>query len=214
MGHLYRMGNVVELQHAVLDHYMTIARERCSTTQEFRAAFGHLGQILAVEMTKNIAGEAKVIETPLEATEGFRMHTSVAIVPILRAGLALVDPFVDLLPKSVVIHLGMYRNEETAKPIWYYNKLDEQAPVARAIILDPMLATGGSVVVAVEALRNFGIDQVEVGCVIAAPEGIHAVQEFDGDVDLTICKIDDRLDENCFIRPGLGDAGDRYFGTA
>jgi uracil phosphoribosyltransferase len=165
-------------------------------------------------MTKNIAGEAKVIETPLEATEGFRMHTSVAIVPILRAGLALVDPFVDLLPKSVVIHLGMYRNEETAKPIWYYNKLDEQAPVARAIILDPMLATGGSVVVAVEALRNFGIDQVEVGCVIAAPEGIHAVQEFDGDVDLTICKIDDRLDENCFIRPGLGDAGDRYFGTA
>jgi uracil phosphoribosyltransferase len=113
----------------------------------------------------------------------------------------------------VVIHLGMYRNEETAKPIWYYNKLNEQAPVDRAIVLDPMLATGGSVVVAVEALRKFGIEQVEVGCVIAAPEGIQAVQEFDGDVDLTICKIDDRLDGNCFIRPGLGDAGDRYFGT-
>jgi uracil phosphoribosyltransferase len=208
------MGNVVELQHAIVDHYLTIARDRLSTQREFRTSLNHLGQILAVDMTRKFSGDATGVDTPLEATDGFRLHTSIALVPILRAGLALVDPFVELLPASVVMHLGMYRNEETAKPVWYYNKLDEQVPVDRALILDPMLATGGSVVAAVEALRRFGVSQIEVGCVIAAPEGIQAVQEFDVDVDLTICKIDDRLDDHCYIRPGLGDAGDRYFGTA
>ena len=208
------MGNVVELQHAIVDHYLTIARDRNSTQREFRTSIDHLGQILAVEMTRKISGDSKAVDTPLEAAQGFRLHTSIALVPILRAGLALLDPFVELLPTSVVMHLGMYRNEETAEPVWYYNKLDEQVPVERAVILDPMLATGGSVMAAVEALRTYGVAQVEVGCVVAAPEGIQAVQEFDADVDLTICKIDDRLDDNCFIRPGLGDAGDRYFGTA
>lgn len=208
------MGNVVELHHAIVDHYLTIARDRDSTQQEFRKSFDHLGQILAVEMTRNFPGDAKRVDTPLEATQGFRLHSRIALVPILRAGLALVDPFVELLPTSVVMHLGMYRNEKTAEPVWYYNKLDEQVPVERALILDPMLATGGSVMAAVAALRTKGVAQVEVGCVVAAPEGIQAVQEFDADVDLTICKIDDRLDDNCFIRPGLGDAGDRYFGTA
>ena len=208
------MGNVVELHHAIVDHYLTIARDRGTTQQEFRTSFDHLGQILAVEMTRKLPGDAQGVDTPLEATQGFRLHASIALVPILRAGLALVDPFVELLPTSVVMHLGMYRNEETAEPVWYYNKLDEQVPAERALILDPMLATGGSVMAAVEALRTYGVAQVEVGCVIAAPEGIQAVQEFDADVDLTICKIDDRLDDNCYIRPGLGDAGDRYFGTA
>jgi len=208
------MGNVVELHHAIVDHYLTIARDRDSTQQEFRKSFDHLGQILAVEMTRDFPGDANSVDTPLEVTQGFRLHARIALVPILRAGLALVDPFVELLPTSVVMHLGMYRNEETAEPVWYYNKLDEQVPVDRALILDPMLATGGSVMAAVEALRTYGVAQVEVGCVVAAPEGIQAVQEFDADVDLTICKIDDRLDDNCFIRPGLGDAGDRYFGTA
>ena len=208
------MGNVVELHHAIVDHYLTIARDRDSTQQEFRKSFDHLGQILAVEMTRTFPGDAEEVDTPLEATQGFRLHASIALVPILRAGLALVDPFVELLPTSVVMHLGMYRNEGTAEPVWYYNKLDEQLPVERALILDPMLATGGSVMAAVEALRTKGVSQVEVGCVVAAPEGIQAVQEFDADVDLTICKIDDRLDDNCFIRPGLGDAGDRYFGTS
>ena len=207
------MGNVVELQHALVDHYLTIARDRCSAQAEFCRSFDYLGQILAVEMTRNFTGDAKDIETPLEATKGFGLHSSIAVVPILRAGLALVDPFVQLLPTSVVMHLGMYRNEKTAKPIWYYNNLDEQLPVDRALILDPMLATGGSVVAAIEALRTFGVTQIEVGCVIASPEGIQAVQKFDVDVDLTVCKIDDRLDVNCYIRPGLGDAGDRYFGT-
>jgi len=208
------MGNVVELHHAIVDHYLTIARDRKSTQQEFRTSLDHLSKILAVEMTRKFPGDARGVDTPLEATQGFRLHASIALVPILRAGLALVDPFVELLPTSVVMHLGMYRNEETADPVWYYNNLAEQEPVERALILDPMLATGGSVIGAVEALRKFGVAQIEVGCVIAAPEGIQAVQEFDADVDLTICKIDNRLDDNCYIRPGLGDAGDRYFGTA
>jgi len=208
------MGNVVELHHAIVDHYLTIARDRNSTQREFRTSIDHLGQVLAVEMTRKITGDFQAVDTPLEATQGFRLHTSIALVPILRAGLAILDPFVELLPTSVVIHLGMYRNEETTEPVWYYNNLDGQVPVDRALILDPMLATGGSVVAAVEALRTFGVAEVEVGCIIAAPEGIQAVQESDVDVDLTICKIDDRLDEDCYIRPGLGDAGDRYFGTA
>jgi uracil phosphoribosyltransferase len=207
------MGNVVELQHALVDHYLTIARDRLSIQSEFCRSFNCLGQLLAVEMTRKFSGDAKEIETPLEKTKGFALHSSIAVVPILRAGLALVDPFVELLPTSVVVHLGMYRDETTAKPVWYYNNLDEQVLFDRALILDPMLATGGSVVAAIEALRRFGVNQVEVGCVIAAPEGIQAVQEFDIDVDLTICRIDDRLDFNSYIRPGLGDAGDRYFGT-
>ena len=208
------MGNVAELQHAIVDHYLTIARARTSTQQEFRAALDQLGKVLAVEMTRRIPCDVMKVDTPLESSQGFQLHSRIAIVPILRAGLALVDAFAELLPMSVVMHLGMYRNEETAEPVWYYNKLDEQSPIDRALILDPMLATGGSVMAAVEALRTYGVAQVEVGCVIAAPEGIQAVQGFDVDVDLTICKIDDRLDDNCYIRPGLGDAGDRYFGTA
>ncbi|MBT4693235.1 MAG: uracil phosphoribosyltransferase [Planctomycetaceae bacterium] len=208
------MGNVFELQHALVDHYLSIARDRQSTQEEFAASFNYLGQILAVEMTREFSGDVKVVQTPLEATQGFCLHTSIALVPILRAGLALVDAFVELLPTSVVLHLGMYRNEETAEPVWYYNKLDEHTPVDLALILDPMLATGGSVVAAIGALRKFGVPKVEVGCVIAAPEGVQTVQDFDSDVRLTICRIDERLDDDCYIRPGLGDAGDRYFGTA
>ncbi len=208
------MGNVAELQHAIVDHYLTIARDRTSTQQEFRVALDHLGKVLAVEMTRRISGDVINVDTPLESSQGFQLHSSIAIVPILRAGLALVDAFAELLPMSVVMHLGMYRNEETAEPVWYYNKLNEQQTVERALILDPMLATGGSVIASIEALRAFGVAQIDVGCIIASPEGIQAVKNFDADVDLTICKIDDRLDDNCYIRPGLGDAGDRYFGTA
>jgi uracil phosphoribosyltransferase len=208
------MGNVVELHHAMVDHYLTIARDRTSTQQEFRLSLDRLGNILAVEMTRKSSGEIKIVDTPLESTQGFQLNTNIALVPILRAGLSLVDAFVELLPMSVVMHLGMYRNEKTAEPVWYYNKLNEQQTVDRALILDPMLATGGSIIASIEALRAFGVAEIEVGCIIASPEGIQAVQDFDADVDLMICKIDEQLDENCYIRPGLGDAGDRYFGTA
>jgi uracil phosphoribosyltransferase len=208
------MGNVVELHHALVDHYLTIARDRTSPQQEFRSSLDRLGNILAVEMTRNISGDVIQVDTPLQSTEGFQLQTRIALVPILRAGLALVDAFVELLPISVVMHLGMYRNEKTAEPVWYYNKLNEQQTVDRALILDPMLATGGSVIASIEALRAFGVAQIEVGCIIASPAGIEAVQGFDTEVDLTICKIDEGLDDNCYIRPGLGDAGDRYFGTA
>ena len=208
------MGNVVELHHAIVDHYLTIARDRTSTQQEFRLSLDRLGNILAVEMTRKSSGEIKIVDTPLESTQGFQLNTNIALVPILRAGLSLVDAFVELLPMSVVMHLGMYRNEKTAEPVWYYNKLNEQQTVDRALILDPMLATGGSIIASIEALRAFGVAEIEVGCIIASPEGIQAVQDFDADVDLMICKIDEQLDENCYIRPGLGDAGDRYFGTA
>lgn len=207
------MGNVVELHHALVDHYLSIARDRTSTQQQFRTSLGRLGNILAVEMTRKMSGDTTFVDTPLQSTQGFQLQSSIALVPILRAGLALIDPFVELLPMSVVMHLGMYRNEETAEPVWYYNKLNEQKTVQRAFILDPMLATGGSVIASIAALRAFGVTQIEVGCVIASPEGIEAVQGFDADVDLSICKIDERLDDNCYIRPGLGDAGDRYFGT-
>ena len=208
------MDHVVELHHPLVEHYLTDARNSASTQQEFRSSLNRLGNILAVEMTRKIVVAASTVHTPLEVTQGFQLHTSIALVPILRAGLALVDSFVELIPDSVVLHLGMYRNEETAQPVWYYNKLDEQKQVDRAFILDPMLATGGSVIAAIEALRAFGVGEIEVGCIIAAPEGLKSVTEFDANVIVTVCKIDERLDENCYIRPGLGDAGDRYFGTS
>jgi len=207
------MGSVVEIRHAVVRHNLSIARDRNSTTSQFKSALSRLSDVLACETTRSLAGKEFEVETPLERTAGFEIMQSVGLVPILRAGLALVESHVSLLPFSKVFHLGMYRDEETALPVSYYNKLAESTPVETALILDPMLATGGSATAAIDALRTWGVTTIKLGCLIAAPEGIAAVQQFDSDVDITVCMIDQHLDANQFIRPGLGDAGDRYFGT-
>ena len=168
---------------------------------------------LAIELTRGLGAEDISVETPLALTSGKRITGKLAVVPILRAGLALVQPFRELLPEVVILHLGMYRDEQSATPVSYYNKLEMAPDIESAIVVDPMLATGGSAIAAIKALQANGIEKISLGCVIAAPEGVARLQQEFPEVAITTCSIDERLDENHYILPGLGDAGDRYFGT-
>jgi uracil phosphoribosyltransferase len=154
------------------------------------------------------------IETPLESTQGRRLRDEVAVVPVLRAGLGMVEGFLRLLPDARVGHVGIYRDEEDHVPVGYYERLPPGLPHARVYVLDPMLATGGSAVHALNHLKRAGALQLELVCLVAAPEGIEAVQAAHPDVPIWTAAVDRELDENAYIRPGLGDAGDRVFGTA
>lgn len=172
-----------------------------------------LSMLLAIEMTREIRIEESPLQTPLAITAGFAIKDRIGVVPILRAGLALVGAFRGLIPGSMVLHLGMYRDEETAKPVAYYNKLEDAPEVDVAFIVDPMLATGGSAIAAIDALVKKGVNKIVFGCVIAAPEGISAIREQFPNVSIYACSIDEGLNDSNYIVPGLGDAGDRYFGT-
>ena len=207
------MNRVFELNHVIVKHYLAILRDQNSGTALFRNALDKLGVFLAMEMTAGLAVQQVAIQTPLVKTESMMIKEKVAVVPILRAGLALVRGFSDFIPDVSVFHLGMYRDEATSLPVSYYNKLEEWPEVDSAIVVDPMLATGGSAVAAVSALKRRGIDKISFGCVIAAPEGIEKLQQEYPDISVTACSIDDGLNEINYIVPGLGDAGDRYFGT-
>jgi uracil phosphoribosyltransferase len=170
--------------------------------------------LLAVYATTDLSLKARRIRTPLVEHEGHSLAVRVAIVPILRAGLAMVEPVLQLLPEAEVRHLGMYRDEATAQPIEYYRKLPDGDPVDIALILDPMLATGGSIRMAADAMKRWGVKDVRVLSLIAAPEGIQLLHADAPDVKLFVASIDKCLDENKFIVPGLGDAGDRIFNTS
>ena len=172
-----------------------------------------LSTLLAIEMTREIRLEESPLQTPLAMTAGFTIKDRIGVVPILRAGLALVGAFLGLIPGSTVLHLGMYRDEETAQPVAYYNKLEDAPEVDVAFIVDPMLATGGSAIAAIDALVKKGVNKIVFGCVIAAPEGISAIREQFPNVRIFACSIDEGLNDSNYIVPGLGDAGDRYFGT-
>jgi uracil phosphoribosyltransferase len=207
------LGGVVELNHVIVKHYVTVLRSKETSTPEFQHALEMLGSFLAKEMTCELALRESPVETPITSATGFQISEKVGIVPILRAGLALVRPFRELIPNACVLHLGMYRNEETAQPVAYYNKLAESPEVETAFLVDPMLATGGSAVAAINELRRAGVDQIVFGCVIAAPEGIAVVRQKFPEVKIVACSIDEGLNDINYIVPGLGDAGDRYFGT-
>lgn len=188
-------------------------RDVGSDTQRFQGAMDRLSMLLAIEMTREIRLEESPLQTPLAITAGFTIKDRIGVVPILRAGLALVGAFRGLIPGSTVLHLGMYRDEETARPVAYYNKLEDAPEVDVAFIVDPMLATGGSAIAAIDALVKKGVSKIVFGCVIAAPEGISAIREQFPNVSIFACSIDEGLNDSNYIVPGLGDAGDRYFGT-
>ncbi len=207
------MSKVSQIEHALLSHHITRIRDVNSDTTVFRQSMQVIGEILAFETLRTLKTRSEAIQTPLTAYDGETVSESIALVPILRAGLALVDPFTRFLPEATVLHLGMYRDEQTATPVWYYNKLDDDLSGMTAVILDPMLATGGSLIAAIEELKTHGVREIRVSCVIAAPEGIQAVAESHPDVEIFVCEIDSHLNDSAFIVPGLGDAGDRYFGT-
>jgi uracil phosphoribosyltransferase len=203
--------NVVD--HPVLADRLAVMRDRATTHGEFRQALFEAAAIMAVEVARELPLKEVEIETPLETTKGLRLRDEVAVVPVLRAGLGMVEGFLRLLPDARVGHVGIYRDEEAHAPIDYYERLPPRLPTSRVYLLDPMLATGGSAVAALDKLKRAGARQLELVCLVAAPQGIAAVQDEHPGVRIWTAAVDRELDENAYIRPGLGDAGDRVFGT-
>ena len=207
------MSDATEINHPLIHHHLAELRDKETPPTEFRNLVNRLSVLLAFEATKDLQTKADEIETPLTRTKVQRLSQRVGLVPILRAGLGMVDPVLDLIPHAEVWHLGLYRDEATAKPVEYYSKLPQQEPVDVALIVDPMLATGGSAVSAVLALEKWGVKQIKLLAIIAAPGGIAEISSKFSDVSIFVCAIDDHLNEQKFIVPGLGDAGDRIFNT-
>jgi uracil phosphoribosyltransferase len=204
---------VYELDHPLAAHHLSILRDVATPSPLFRMQVRLLSMLLAVKATEDLALEPRSVTTPLTQMQGKRLTGKIAIVPILRAGLGLVDPVLELLPDAQVWHLGMYRDEETAMPVEYYSKLPKVNPARVGFVLDPMLATGGSVRAAVSALKRWGVGDVRVLSVIAAREGIERFHAEHPDVRVYVAAVDEELNHHKYIVPGLGDAGDRIFNT-
>lgn len=207
------MVGVVEVKHPLVDHHLTILRDQRTPPSLFRQQTHRLAALLAYAATEDLPLRTKRISTPLTEMDGQEIAGKIAIVPILRAGLGLVDPLQELLPEAEVWHLGMYRDEKTAQPVEYYCKLPEGGACDVGFVLDPMLATGGSVVSAIEALNRWGCADIRVLSVIASQPGIVRLQNDFPEVRIFVSAIDPELNDQKFIVPGLGDAGDRIFNT-
>jgi uracil phosphoribosyltransferase len=204
---------LIVVEHPVLADRLTVLRDRNTDHGEFRQALFEASAILAVEAARELPVEPVEVDTPLERTSGSRLPKEIAVVPVLRAGLGMVDAFLRLLPDARVGHLGLYRDEETHEPFEYYERLPARLDHAHVFVVDPMLATGGSAVHALDRLKARGATRLSLVCLVVAPEGLAAVEEHHPDVPVWTAVLDRELDENAYIRPGLGDAGDRVFGT-
>ncbi len=208
------MGKVYVFDHPLIQHKTAMLRMKETNTKDFRELVKEIALLMGYEATRDLDLEERQIETPICGTT-VRMlpSTSVAIVPILRAGLGLVDGMLELIPNAKVGHVGLYRDPETHEPHEYYCKLPADLEKRRIFVVDPMLATGGSAIAAVQFLKDRGAQNIKFLCLIAAPEGIEALQNAHPDIDIYIAAKDDHLNENAYIVPGLGDAGDRLYGT-
>lgn len=209
----HRFPNLYVSQHPLVQHKITQLSEAHTPTETFRALTGELTHFLMYEATTDLPLKQEVFSTPLERTTGSVLDCRIALVPIMRAGLGMVDSARDLVPHATVYHLGIYRDEITHHPISYYRKLPAVLPCDLTIVLDPMLATAGSATAAVAELKAHGAKWIKYVGLIAAPEGVALMLREHPDVDLHVARLDRELDKNKFIRPGLGDAGDRMFGT-
>ncbi|MCA9189111.1 MAG: uracil phosphoribosyltransferase [Pirellulaceae bacterium] len=207
------MANVVEVAHPLIQHHLVRLRDRRTQPSEFRRLIGRLAVLLAYEATQDLPVRSVHVQTPIAETTGYVLQQRIGLVPILRAGLGMVEPILNLIPNAEVWHLGLYRDEETAQPVEYYSRLSTQHPVDLAFVLDPMLATGGSATSALATIRNHGIPQAMLLSVIAAVDGIRAVETEFPETPIYVCAIDRQLNDQKFIVPGLGDAGDRIFNT-
>lgn len=208
-----RMNGVFEVAHPLIDHHLTRLRDRTTPPTEFRALVQRLATLLAYEATKDLEVRPLSVETPLCAHTGRELSERVGLVPILRAGLGMIDPVFELIPTAEVWHLGVYRDEATARPVEYYSKIPATGPVDVALILDPMLATGGSAVAALASLREWEVPVVKLLSIIASRDGIDAVIQQFPETQIYVCAIDPELNDRKYIVPGLGDAGDRIFNT-
>ncbi len=208
------MGKVVVLDHPLIKHKLTYIRDKNTGSKEFRELVKEVSTLMCYEVTRDLPLEEIEIETPMVKTKAqIIAGKKVGLVPILRAGLGMVDGMMDILPAAKVGHIGLYRDPDTYEPVEYYCKLPKDVTERDLIVLDPMLATGGSAVAALDFLKKRGSKSMKLVCLIAAPEGVEAVQKAHPDVDIYLANIDDKLSENKYILPGLGDAGDRLFGT-
>lgn len=203
----------MELSHPLVRHHLTILRDTRTTPDMFRAQTRRLAMLLGAAATADLPLSELRVSTPITDYVGSQLAVRIALVPILRAGLGLVEPLQDLLPEAEVWHLGMYRDEQTSQPVEYYCKLREGNPCDIGMVLDPMLATGGSVLSAIETLKRWGCADIRVLSVIASQPGIDRLRREHPDVKLFVCAIDPELNDRNFIVPGLGDAGDRIFNT-
>lgn len=208
------VDGVIEVKHPLVDHHLTILRDQTTPSSLFRLQAKRLATLLASAATVDLPLAPKRITTPVTETIGSEIAARIAIVPILRAGLGLVDPIQELLPDAEVWHLGMYRDEKTALPVEYYCKLPDDQPCDVGFVLDPMLATGGSVLSAIEALQRWGCADIRVLSILAALPGIERVRRQFPQVRIYVCAVDPELNQHNFIVPGLGDAGDRIFNTS
>ena len=213
MPHATPPSQLTVVDHPLLRRALTTLRDRRTPYGDFRRTMADVSAILAYEALRTLPVETITVETPMEATEGFRLAREVVVVPVLRAGLGLVDGFVRFVPEARIGHLGMYRDEQSHLPVDYYSNIPVQVRDARVFVVDPMLATGGSAAGAINHLKARGAADVTFVCLVAAPEGIARLREYHPDVAIVTATVDRELDGNAFIRPGLGDAGDRIFGT-
>ncbi len=202
------------LEHPLLKHKLSILRDKNTGTKEFREVAGEIASILCYEATRDAKLNEVEVETPIQKTNVKKLdENQYAFVPILRAGLSMVDGVLSMIPNAKIGHIGLYRNEETLEPVPYYFKVPKDIEHREVILLDPMLATGGSAIDAISQIKKAGVTKIKFLSIIAAPEGIAKVEEVHPDVQIYTASLDSHLNENGYIVPGLGDAGDRIFGT-
>ena len=208
------MKNVFPSKHPLVIHKLTKLRDRMTEPKKFRELIREIAALLTYEATSDLLITPIQVETPLERIEGGSLQHKIGLIPILRAGLGMTEGVWELMPSAEVWHIGLFRDEETLKPVEYYNKLPIEPTVSVCLILDPMLATGGSAIVTVDILKEWGVEKIKFIGVIASPEGIARLHKKHPDVHIHLAAIDHELNEHGYILPGLGDAGDRQFGTA
>ena len=208
------MGNVYVLDHPLIQHKLAILRNENTGVQEFRELISEIAGLMCYEATRNLPTVEVEVQTPVAVAKcRILAGKKLAIIPILRAGLGMVDSMVDMIPSAKIGHIGLYRDPETHLPVEYYCKLPEDIGNRQVFVVDPMLATGGSAIAAIDFLKQHGCKQIIMMNVIGCPECVKAVQEAHPDVDLYLAAVDEKLNEHAYIIPGLGDAGDRIFGT-
>jgi len=208
------MSNIHPSSHPLVAHKLTLLRDVNTEPKKFRELIREISALLTYEATSDLILFQVEVTTPLRVTKGHSLSEKIGLVPILRAGLGMVEGVWNLMPSAEVWHIGLYRDEDTLKPVAYYNKLPIEPTVSVCLILDPMLATGGSAVAAVDILKRWGVRNIKFIGILAAPQGIENLHSHHPDVPIYIAGIDESLNQNGYILPGLGDAGDRQFGTA
>ncbi|HLQ75116.1 MAG TPA: uracil phosphoribosyltransferase [Alloiococcus sp.] len=208
------MSKVHVLDHPLIQHKLTIIRDKATGTKTFREVVNEVARLMAYEVSRDMPLEDVQIETPLVSTTQKQLSgKKVVIVPILRAGLGMVDGMLDLIPAARVGHMGVYRDEETKEPVEYFCKMPKDIDERLMLVVDPMLATGGSAIASIDALKNRGAKDIKLVVLVAAPEGIEHVHKEHPDVEIYTAAVDEKLNDDAYIEPGLGDAGDRLFGT-